>query len=64
MNRRGLIIATGALALSFFVGGSVAYNAQQARRAREIAAARAEALVRSHSADRARHNRGILRSIV
>lgn len=49
MNRRGLVIATGALALSFFVGGSVAYNAQQARRAREIAAARAEALVRSHS---------------
>jgi protein-disulfide isomerase len=49
MNRRGVVVATGALALSFFIGGSVAYNAQQARRAREIAAMRAEALVRSHS---------------
>lgn len=49
MNRRALVIATGILALTVFSGSTVFYKNEQAKRAREIAASRADALVRDHS---------------
>lgn len=49
MKRRAIVILTGIFALTVFSGSTVFYQDQQAKRVREIAAARAEALVRDHS---------------
>jgi protein-disulfide isomerase len=49
MNRRAVVILTGIFALTVFAGSTVFYQNEQAKRARAIAAARAEALVRDHS---------------
>jgi len=49
MNRRAAVILTGILALTLFSGSTVYYQNEQARRARALAAAKADALVRDHS---------------
>ncbi|MCA0420288.1 MAG: thioredoxin domain-containing protein [Proteobacteria bacterium] len=49
MNRRALVVLTGIVALAVFSGATVFYQTEQAKRARAIAATRAEALVREHS---------------
>ncbi|BCB17137.1 thioredoxin domain-containing protein [Bosea sp. ANAM02] len=49
MNRRALVVFTGIVALAVFSGATVFYQTEQAKRARVIAATRAEALVRDHS---------------
>ena len=49
MNRRAVVILTGVSALAVFAGGTAFYQNEQAKRARAIAASRAEALVRDHS---------------
>lgn len=49
MNRRILVVLTGISALAVFSGASALYQGEQTKRARAIAATRAEALVRDHS---------------
>ena len=49
MNRRAVVLLTGVSALAVFAGGTAFYQNEQAKRARAIAASRAEALVRDHS---------------
>ena len=49
MNRRAIVVLTGVSALALFSGATVFHHNEQAKRARAIAASRAEALVRDHS---------------
>lgn len=49
MNRRALVVLTGIVALAVFSGATAFYQNEQAKRARAIAATRAEALVRDHA---------------
>lgn len=49
MNRRALVVLTGIFSVAIFSGATVFYQNEQTKRARAIAATRAEALVREHS---------------
>ena len=49
MNRRAIVVLTGVTALALFSGATVFHQNEQAKRARAIAASRAEALLRDHS---------------
>lgn len=49
MNRRAIVVLTSIVALTVFSGSTVFYQNEQAKRARALAAARGEALVREHS---------------
>jgi protein-disulfide isomerase len=49
MNRRSIVVLTGAFALTLFSGATILYQNEQEARVLAITAARAEALVRDHS---------------